>query len=109
MSKGRAASRQLDEMPNTSEPSEYLFLMRGADWDDSLPVDEAKVELDKMMSWAEALAARGVMLSGQPLFRRGRIVSAKPSGMVMDGAFTETKEVFGGYLILRACSLDEAV
>jgi hypothetical protein len=65
--------------------------------------------MDKVTAWAEGLQGQGKARVGQPLGAQGRIVSGKKGGFVADGPFAESKEAIGGYLVLRADDLNEAV
>ncbi len=96
-------------MSTAIELNEYIFLMRGADWDEGLSPREAQDGLTKMMAWIENLRLTGVLLSGQPLVSHGTVVKADRKAMITDGPFAESKEAVGGYLVLRAESLEAAV
>ena len=61
------------------------------------------------MAWFEGLGARGKVKGAQPLGAQGRIISGTNGGLVVDGPFAESKESVGGYLLLQADNLDEAV
>ena len=65
--------------------------------------------MDKVMAWFEGLNERGRIKGAQPLGGQGRVISGTDGRFVVDGPFTETKEAVGGYLVLQADSLDEAV
>ena len=65
--------------------------------------------MDKVMAWFEGLNERGRIKGAQPLGGQGRVISGTDGRFVVDGPFTETKEAVGGYLVLRADSLYEAV
>jgi hypothetical protein len=54
------------------------------------------------------LTDEGKAVAGQPLERKGKIVSGKDR-IVSDGPFTEAKEAIGGYFLLDVATLDEAV
>lgn len=89
--------------------SDYLFLMRGANWDKELgSPQEVQDGLEAMASWLDNLRARGLLKTGQPLNYQGRIVAASRDG-ISDGPFVESKEAVGGYLIVQAASEEEAV
>jgi hypothetical protein len=88
---------------------EYMLLFRGPHWDKGLSTEELQQTMDKVMSWFEGLNQRGKIKGAQPLGGQGRTISGTNGRFVLDGPFTETKEAVGGYLLLQADSLDEAV
>ena len=61
------------------------------------------------MAWFEGLNEGGRIKGAQPLGGQGRVISGTDGRFVVDGPFTETKEAVGGYLMLQANSLHEAV
>ena len=83
---------------------EYLVLSRGQ-WDEDKSQQEIQQAIDEFYSWHGRLTAQGRMRAGQRLAREAKRVSR--SG-VMDGPFTEAKEVIGGYWFFMATSLEEA-
>lgn len=86
--------------------NQYLLLFRGRDWDEGLSPEELQEVLDRVMAWFDGVQQTGKVKAGQPLARQGRIVSGNG---VADGPFAESKEAIGGYLLLEADDLDEAV
>lgn len=85
-----------------------MLMIVGYDWDKKLPPAEARQAIEQMMEWCHGLKKQGVAPSFSPLARMGKIVAGKKGSSVMDGPFMEAKEVVGGYLIVRADSLEEA-
>ena len=83
---------------------EYFVLSRGQ-WDEDRSPQEIQQAIDEFYAWRDRLAAQGRMKGGQRLARDAKRVSR--SG-VMDGPFTEAKEVIGGYWFFMATSLEEA-
>lgn len=92
-----------------NKTSEYLLLFRGSNWDQGLSPEEIQQVMTKTMNWFDNLYQQGKVKAGQPLGTCGRTVSGKNGSKVSDGPFAESKETIGGYLILQAASLDEAV
>jgi hypothetical protein len=88
---------------------EYMLLFRGPHWDRGLTTDELEQAMNKVMAWFEGLNERGRIKGVQPLGSQGRIISGTNGRFVVNGPFTETKEAVGGYLVLQADSLNEAV
>ena len=86
-----------------------MLLFRGPQWDRGLSTDELQQTMEKVMAWFEALNQRGRVKGSQPLSAEGRIISGTNGRFVVDGPFSETKEAVGGYLLLKADSLNEAV
>src|SRR3954471_23716638 len=69
--------------------------------------------MDAWMSYTADFQATGKMLGGEALMPTGTAttVRAKAGGgtLTTDGPFVETKEALGGYYIINAASLDEAI
>ena len=86
-----------------------MLLFRGAHWDKGLSPEELQQVIGKVMAWFEGLKEQGKVKAGQPLGAEGRTVSGRKGRPVADGPFAESKEAVGGYLLLRADNLDEAV
>ena len=96
-------------MSTTNSTSEYLLLFRGNDWDRSLSPAELQKTMANFLAWFERLSADGTLKAGQPLMDEGRTVSGKEGRTVADGPFAESKEAIGGYFLIKADSLDDAV
>ena len=96
-------------MNTATTTGEYILLFRGPHWDRGLSTDEWQRTTDKVMAWFEGLNQRGKIKGAQPLGSQGRVISGTDGRFVVDGPFAESKEAVGGYLVLQAESLDEAV
>lgn len=73
------------------------------------PKPESMAMMDEYMA---PLAAAGTILGGEglkPSAKGTRVRRMAKQRYVVDGPFTESKELVGGYLIVQARSLDEAV
>ncbi len=63
--------------------------------------------MQKWMDWIGGIAAQGKLVDrGNRLANEGNVV--RPSQVVTDGPYIETKESVGGFIMVRAESLDEA-
>ncbi|WP_198676048.1 YciI family protein [Kribbella monticola] len=89
-----------------------LIKMTPAD-EETYPKDPRAIDdLAEMGRFNELLTKAGVMLSGEGLAptSEGKLVSFTEEGQsVVDGPFTEAKELVGGYWIWQVESMDEAV
>jgi hypothetical protein len=67
--------------------------------------------LAKYGAWTGKLAGSGKLVSGQKLMDEGgKILSREgDSPSVVDGPYSETKEVIAGYFVIKAASYEEAV
>lgn len=96
-------------MSNEPETTEYLVLFRSTNWSRDLSVGEMQQIMERTYEWFDKLRAAGTFRAAQPLFNEGRVLVAAEDGSITDGPFAESKEIVGGYLILRAASMDDAV
>ncbi|MGH7201066.1 MAG: YciI family protein [Planctomycetaceae bacterium] len=74
-----------------------------------LPSEELLTEMGK---YNEELAKAGVMLAGeglQPSSKGARVRFSGTNRTVIDGPFTETKELIAGFWLWQVESLDEAI
>ena len=72
----------------------------------------SKEILEKMGKFNQELVKAGVMLAGEglhPSSRGKRVRFAGGKRTVLDGPFTETKELIAGYWIWQVKSMDEAL
>ena len=87
--------------------SEYVFLYRGADRGASPEMMQQRMQ--KWMAWMKELGEKGHLKDrGHPLERVGKLVRGKKKA-VTDGPFAEAKDAIGGYTLIEASDLDQAV
>ncbi len=87
--------------------SEFVFLYRGGESGRS--PERAQQMMQKWMTWLKELGQQGhIKDQGQPLERAGKLVKGKQK-TVTDGPFAEAKDVVGGYTLIEARDLAQAV
>ena len=87
--------------------SEFVYLYRGGATGGS--PEQMQQRMQKWMAWMKELGEKGhIKDRGQPLERAGRLVKGKQKA-VTDGPFAEAKDVIGGYTLIEARDLDQAV
>lgn len=65
--------------------------------------------MGKWMTWVNKLRDTGKYVSGEPLIPGGKLISGNGGSTVTDGPYTEGKEVVGGFFIVNAADINEAV
>jgi hypothetical protein len=87
--------------------NEFVFLYRGGETGRS--PERAQQMMQKWMAWFKELTDSGhVKDRGQPLERAGKVVNGKRK-TVTDGPFAEAKDLVGGYTLILAKDLNDAV
>lgn len=90
-------------MPN------FLFVYRGEPFDPSkVSPEQMQQSMDLWSKWINQGFAEGWMLDpGDALLPEGRLVNRDQ--VVTDGPFVESKEVVGGFSVIKAASFEEAI
>jgi hypothetical protein len=94
-------------MSEQTATSDYLLLFRNTAWHNGLSPEEIQQNLDRFTAWFRQLRNNGKFKGGGPLASKGKTVRQR--NLVFDGPFAETKEEIGGFLIIQADSLEQAV
>lgn len=92
--------------------SEFIMLYRrtaeAADQAMGTP-ERAQQSMMKWRAWMKELADKNLLKNiGQPLENGGKVVTG-PKKVVTDGPYAETKDIIGGYSIIEADSLSQAI
>ncbi|MCI0450211.1 MAG: YciI family protein [Chlorobi bacterium] len=85
---------------------DYLLLFRGGEMQ-GLSEEERNKHLAKWGQWIGSLSKEGKFAGGDPLGVEARVISGKKMA-VTDGPYAESKEMVGGYLIIKAADLNSA-
>ena len=94
-------------MQNVKSSENYLLLFRSVDWYKGLPEEKVQEIVTNWMDWYARLVKNGVVESGRPLAREGRVVGN--AGAISDGPFAEAKEMIGGFFLLTCHEREVAV
>jgi hypothetical protein len=87
----------------------FMYLFRGGDIQSASQSPEAmQAHMQKWMVWMKQLADKGQLVAGEPLQGAGKQVNGTAK-VVTDGPFVEAKEMVGGYLVVNAKDINEAV
>ncbi len=87
---------------------EFMMLFRHVPDSNYQPSQEdMEASIKQWQDWIGNIAAQGKFNSTNQLDYEGKVVFA--DGLITDGPYAEVKEIIGGYIIVKAVSLDEAV
>lgn len=67
-----------------------------------------QAHMQKWMNWMKGLGEKGILAGGEPLHPQGKQVTGTKK-VVTDGPYAEAKEMIGGYLIVTAKDINDAV
>ena len=86
----------------------FMFIFEGTQ-PGNLSPEHMQEHMGKWMAWIEKLTKANKYVAGEPLLPGGKLVSGVKGKSVTDGPYTEGKEVVGGFFIINAKDIDEAV
>ena len=85
-----------------------MLIFRHQDGNKVASPEQIQVWMKQTMDWIAGITAKNKFVGGNGLpFQDARVVGH--NNMVTDGPFGEIKETIGGYIIVKADSVDEAV
>src|SRR5947208_1622688 len=86
---------------------EYMLIFRHETMDHAPSPEQMKVAMQQWQSWISGIATDGKYSGTNRLLKEGKTLA--PGNVITDGPYLEAKEMIGGYVIIKAGSLDEAV
>ena len=86
----------------------FMLIFQGGQMNAASP-EEMQANMSKWMAWIDRLSKTNQYVAGEPLLPGGKLVSGKAGKTVTDGRYTEGKEVVGGFFIINANDMDDAV
>lgn len=87
---------------------EFILIFRHEDGSKLASPEQMQIWMKQTMDWIGGIAAQNKFVAGTGLpFEDARVV--KSNNVVTNGPFGDIKETIGGYIIVKATSVDEAV
>jgi hypothetical protein len=87
---------------------EYLLIMRHEDGKKIASPEQMQIWMKQTMDWIGGIAAQNKFSSGIGLpFEDAQVV--RPNNIVTNGPFGDIKETIGGFITVKADSIEEAV
>jgi hypothetical protein len=88
--------------------NEYILIFRHEDGQKVASPEQLQAWMKETIDWIAGITAQGKFSGGNGLpFEGGKVVDH--NNLVTDGPFGEIKERVGGYIIVKADSVEEAV
>ncbi len=88
--------------------TEFMMIFRN-DYNPSFKPspEQMQASIKQWQDWIGGIAAQGKFLSTNRLGFEGKTL--KPNHVITDGPYAEVKEIVGGYIIVKATNMDEAM
>jgi hypothetical protein len=88
--------------------TEFMMIFRN-DYNPSFKPspEQMQASIKQWQDWIGGIAAQGKFLSTNRLGFEGKTL--KPNNVITDGPYAEVKEIVGGYIIVKATNMDEAM
>jgi hypothetical protein len=91
---------------------EFMFVFRSSRQSEEAFANQSpeqmQVELAHWNTWMGSIAQQGKLIGGQPLYPHGKVLKGT-SKRLTDGPFIEGKDIVGGYLLIKANDIDDAI
>lgn len=90
---------------------DYILIFRHQDGKKVASPEQVEIWMKQTMDWIGGIAAQNKFISGTGLpFDEARVVMKKDTDkIVTNGPFGDIKETIGGFVMVKADSVDEAV
>ena len=89
--------------------NQYLLLLLQPNTGPGPTPAELQHIMGRFKTWMDGLYAKGIVAGTNGLEPTGKILREPGGTVITDGPYAEAKEVVGGYILINAASLDEAV
>ena len=90
--------------------SQFMLFIRNGEERQELSPEQIQQAIQRFSNWAKKLREQGTLIAAEKLKdNEGLLLSTRNGQIVVDGPFAETKETIGGYFIVEAGNLDEAI
>ena len=90
---------------------EYALIMRNEDGSKIASPEQMQEWMKQTMDWIGGIAAQNKFVSGTGLpFDSAKVITTKNSkAVVTNGPFGDIKETIGGFIVVKAGSIEEAI
>jgi hypothetical protein len=86
---------------------DFMLIFIGATQQYEFSPEQMQQHMQNWFSWIEELKTKKLYVAGEALLPGGKTVKGSKA-LVTDGPFTESKELVGGFIIVKAGTIEEA-
>lgn len=87
--------------------SNFMFLFRGGLDPRTASPEAMQQNMEKWFAWVSELQTAGTYVAGEALLPSGKTLHK--DNVITDGPYLESKEMVGGFFIVKASSIDAAM
>jgi hypothetical protein len=91
---------------NQKQMKSFMFLFRGGSEAMNMSPEESQQHMQKWFTWVEQLKADGIYAGGEALMPTGKTL--RSGSVITDGPYAESKELVGGFFVVKAESIEAA-
>lgn len=84
----------------------FMLIFRNSSDAVKMSPEESQQNMQQWFSWIGDLQSKGIYTGGEALMPTGKTV--KKGNVVTDGPYAESKEMVGGFFIIKAANIEEA-
>jgi hypothetical protein len=98
--------------PGKEDPMQYLLLIYTTEPTEAVPEDAMAAQMEAYNKFGEWVNERGLFRAGEALHPTTSATTVRVRDgktIATDGPFAETKEALGGFYLIEAANLDEAI
>ena len=85
---------------------EFMLIFK-SEINDSFGPEHMQANLEDWMNWFGGIAAQGKIVNANRLSFEGKTL--RPNNVITDGPYAEVKEIIGGYVVVKANDIDDAM
>lgn len=89
--------------------SPFLLLLHQPNTGPEPTPEEMQAIMGRFGTWMAGLYTKGIVAGTNGLEPTGKVLREPGGAIVTDGPYAEAKEIVGGYILINASSMDEAV
>lgn len=86
---------------------EFMLIFRSEEQVERPTPEQMQAQVKVWQDWIGGIAAQGKFVATNALGMQGKVVRA--NNVVTDGPYMEVKEMVGGYIIVKAENLEDAI